>query len=117
MWQADCSINGTLPALSNLTNLAEFSVSSNQLTGTIPLDWASSFRLEAMELDNNRLHGTLPPPSTGNLYGVHRALPALAPAGQAALAASPVHGLPAPGLGAALTSCILVQAMKPDRCG
>ena len=71
--QAGCQLNGTIPGLSNMSNLAEFSASNNQLTGTIPADWAASFRLLSFEVDNNRLHGTLPPPSTGDLYGVHRA--------------------------------------------
>ena len=71
--QADNALNGTLPMLARLGNLAAFSAGSNQFTGTVPPDWSFPNLLETFSVENNQLTGTFPPPVNGNLYGEHRA--------------------------------------------
>ena len=70
--QTTNNLNGTLPSLSNFGDLAVFAAGSNRFTGTIPADWASPQLLEIFSVHDNKLTGSLPRPTTGNLYGNRR---------------------------------------------
>ncbi|KAG9129352.1 hypothetical protein Leryth_016653 [Lithospermum erythrorhizon] len=61
------SFYGPLPNLRNLFHLQVVSLSHNDFSGAIPLEYIGLPRLEKLELQDNYLHGSIPPFNQGTL--------------------------------------------------
>ncbi|EDN71345.1 receptor protein kinase [Beggiatoa sp. PS] len=59
LWLQTNQLSGTIPDLSQLTQLQSLILHSNQFTGTIP-DLSASSNLQQLELQLNQLSGTIP---------------------------------------------------------
>lgn len=58
--QAQNSLSGTIPDMSNLNRLQLMDLAGNQLEGSLPSFWASSPNLEYFSVQNNLLTGSVP---------------------------------------------------------
>jgi hypothetical protein len=56
------NMDGSLPSLwSRLTNLQLLDVANNQLSGTLPSTYVSMQQIVVMDISDNNLNGTIPP--------------------------------------------------------
>ena len=56
------NISGTLPPeWANLTGLVDIYLNTNRLSGTLPPEWSHLSTLQGLHLDSNSINGTLPP--------------------------------------------------------
>lgn len=65
LYVSNNSLTGDLSQFSSLTNLREFYIDGNQLTGTIPADLSNLTSLEQLGVTNNQLEGILPEELSG----------------------------------------------------
>ena len=74
-------LTGTIPDMSNLTDLVLLDLSENQLRGTLPAYWAAGASLAYFAVQSNQLTGTIPVSHVANRYlGLPTPLPPPLPA-------------------------------------
>ena len=74
-------LTGTIPDMSNLTDLVLLDLSENQLRGTLPAYWAAGNSLAYFAVQSNQLTGTIPVTHIANRYlGLPHTPPSPSPA-------------------------------------